>query len=334
MAFGKKVGSLKTLKEQLKKGGGGAGFIKAIPADDAGNGSLLVRFLEEPDEWVAYREAYDEVRRRYYPVPDEGEAGYPDKDQRVSTRYVANVVIVQEDGEDVEARSVPLKMAKDLVNQLVVRFEKYETICDRDYELFRTGTKLNTTYGLTPESPTKRTVTKFKKADLIEVLQAAYDDVWAEDGDTPPKAAKPKATAAKRVVKEEEPEDGDAGDELPFDLDTLAAQADDDDDTDAQNAIADLAEKHGIDPDDHELWADVVAAIEAAVAEDDPEPEGDDEDVEPAADDEPEDGDDDTYTRAELEDMTIGQLRAVARDNQISTRGLKPSQIVAELMGE
>lgn len=93
MAFGQKVGSIKDLKQSLKKGTGT--FIKYIPKEK--DGTITVRFLDEPDEWVQYREVFDQVRRKSYPVPDEGMPGYPSPDARVSDRYLVNALDTEND---------------------------------------------------------------------------------------------------------------------------------------------------------------------------------------------------------------------------------------------
>src|SRR5215471_17088568 len=138
MPFGQQVGSMKKLKEGLK---GGIGPIKFIPK----NGNIMVRFLDEPNLWVKYFEVFDQVRNVGWPVPDDESApGYPDADMRKTKRYLANVVDVTGDRDEV----VALQLPTSLVNQLVIRYERYDTITDRDYELFRSGSGLDTDYGL------------------------------------------------------------------------------------------------------------------------------------------------------------------------------------------
>lgn len=323
MAFGRKVGSIGELKKSLKKKTGT--FIKYIPKEK--DGTITVRFLEEPETWISFQEVFDQVKRASYPVPDEGMPGFPSGDDRVSTRYLANAIDTEAD------KVIPLQLPKDLANQLVVRYEKYGTICDRDYELGRSGAGLDTTYYLTPESPTTRKVDKYEALDLEQVLEDAYNNVWGDDVEDKP-AVKSKVTAgaaAKRRAQVEEVEDE------PDDLDALATAADDEDDADAQERLTELADAKGIDTDDYETWAEVADALSEATVDGTDEAPEPDEDDGTDADDEPEEGDGeeggDFYTREELTPMPIGELRAIARDNSIVTTGLSKAALIDALLG-
>lgn len=194
MPFGSKPKNLKQLKADLKKGSGG--FIGFIPKE----GSLTIRFLTEPEEWVSFTEVFDPVLQKGYPLPEEGQPGY-DEELRQSKRYLANVLDVEND------KVIALQMPKTLANQIVIRYEKYDTIMDRDYELMRDGAGKDTTYMATPEAPTTRKLAKYENShlDLEEVLEKAYNAVWDadadEDDDDPPKKKN------KRVVDDDEDED-------------------------------------------------------------------------------------------------------------------------------
>jgi len=334
MPFGQQVGSMKKLKEGLKSG---AGPIKFIPK----NGNIMVRFLEEPDKWVKYLEVFDAVRNVGWPVPeDESAPGFPDPDMRKTKRYLANAVSIERD------EVIALQMPTTLVNDLVVRYERYETLLDRDYELFRTGEGMTgTNYGLTPEPASKRNMAKYKPLDLEEALQQAYDAVWAEGDDSdieeeaePPvkkattrKAAAPakKATkATKRAPKPPEPEP--EPEPTLFDLGELA-DSDDEGNDDAVERLTALATATGVNPDDYGTWADLAEVLANQNGDDDAEEpfDAEDEDAEPAEDSEG----DDNYSEEELMGMTIGELRVLARDNGIVTRGMGKGEVVAALMG-
>lgn len=313
MAFGQKAGSIKGLKKSLK--GGGAGFIKYVPKDE----SLTVRFITDPDEWLMYRETFDEATNRGYPVPDDKNApGYPDPDQRTSKRYLANAVMVDDD------KVVPLQMPVSLVNQLVVLYEKYGTVCDRDFELMRSGTGLDTSYQAVPEAPLKRKLDKYKPMDLEQVLEDAYNAIWGDDPNvevddddededeedhvevkrpvgTKKKAGKkaaPKKKKAQKVVEEIE------DDEDEPDVDEL-----EDEDIEEDDDIDDLAE------------------------EDEDEDEDDDDEDDDEADEE-DDEDADFYTEADLKAMGIADLRALAREYGVTTKGMKKPQIIEALLSD
>jgi hypothetical protein len=165
------AGSIKNLKRSLKKGSGS--FIKTVPVDD----SINVRFIEEPDKWYGYYEHY--VNESYQPCVDDDCEGC-DQNLRRSFRYLANVYSLD------ESKVIPLKLTKDLANQLLARYEKYKTLLDRDYELSRSGSGMNdTTYMASPEPPSKMNLKRFSPLDLEETLlgQTSVDDADDDDDD-------------------------------------------------------------------------------------------------------------------------------------------------------
>jgi hypothetical protein len=324
MPFGQEVGSLKRLKESLK----GIGPIRFIPRD----GRLMVRFLEEPNKWVKYFEVFDPVKNVGWPVPeDESAPGYPDPDMRKTKRYLCNAVDTERD------EVIALQLPASLVNDLAVRFERYDTLMDREYELFRSGTGLDTSYGLTPEPASKKNMAKYKALDLEDCLQQAYDLVWGdsngiEEEDEPPpprRAATKTASKATKATKKAAPKPEPTTQELG-----LAA---DHGDEKAAVKLTEMADDLGIDPDDYNTWASLADALEGGLEdagsddeEDEPVEAEDEEEDEPSEDP----GDGDTYTEEELESMQIAELRVLARENGIVTRNLAKPQIIAALMGK
>lgn len=156
---GKKLGSIEAVKASLKKGGGSTTtYIKFVPED-----GLVVRFLTEPEEWFGYQEYYDAENKMYVPMT-EGEI-LPDG-VRPAFRYLTNALIVNED------TVVPLKLPKTLANLLMISYEKHNTLQDRNYELDKHGTGIDTTYVSTPEAPSKLNLSKYDLHDLNEVLES------------------------------------------------------------------------------------------------------------------------------------------------------------------
>lgn len=174
---------MKALRQSLKKGGSGAAFIKQVPANDA----MLVRFLTEPEEWFGYNEHYDQTRRAYYPCVADDCPGCA-QDERKSFRYLANAVDLDED------RVIPLKLPKTLATRLTLKYDKYDTLMDRDYELTRSGEGLDTDYDADAEAPMKRNMKKYEPLDLGEILQGAWEYVFGVEDD---EEEKPKRSSAK-----------------------------------------------------------------------------------------------------------------------------------------
>jgi hypothetical protein len=294
MPIGKKMGSIKVLKESLKSGGGSGTFIKFIPKD----GSMTVRFLEDPEEWINYVEHYDEVLRKSFPCVEANCPGCA-TDSRKSSRYLANAVDIEND------RVVPLQLPKTLVSSLVAMYDRMGTMLDRDFELIRSGEGLDTTYSAIPDAPLPRKMTKYTPHDLEQVL----DDAWKamhgieevdddDDEDVEPVAKQPKP--AKKVAPRKKSK-------------AAKKQVDHED-------VAEPEFTPDVDDDDDEDMAPTDASVEDIVANED-----DEDDV--AVDD-----DDDYITEAELKAMDLGPLRAFARECGVNTKGMSKPQIIEAIM--
>ena len=256
--FGKKVGSLKNLKKALAPKA--TGNMIYIPAS---GDELVVRFLEENDQWWEYAEVWSQELGASYPNPDDSTApGFissSNEQTRISRKYMANIVAEGDDGPRIGI----LKMPKSLVDQLVARIEKYGTVRDRDYTIYRTGEGKETRYHADPEAPSK-SVHRVKDVELFDIgeaLQNQYDAVWGS------------------VVDEDD-------DEEPF---------------------LPIAE---------EVQVPVKRPLRRAAAKVvEPEPE-----------------EDDFYDASELKAMSVGQLRVLADDNNVTHAGLKKADLVAALL--
>lgn len=203
-----RLGSIKAAKNSVKKSGNA--LIRNIPKE-----GITVRFLEEPSEWFGYYEYYDESRKNYFPVI-EGED--TPEGASVSFRYLANAYVV--DDSDVRA----VKMPKSAVEQLIARYEKHGTVMDRDYELSRTGSgKNDTKYMVSPDSPAKMNLSRFKLIDLAEVLESlivAEDDDDDDDEDESPSPMRTRRSTPKRSSRDiEDDEDEDYEDDEEDDED-------------------------------------------------------------------------------------------------------------------
>jgi hypothetical protein len=221
---GGKVKSIATLKSSMKKGGGGSQYLARVPAD----GTLTVRFLTEPTEWVTYFEHYDQVRK-FYPCTDDC-PGCTEGD-RPSARYLSNALDVG------ETRVIPLVMPKSMAGSVLKKYEKYATLLDRDYELSRSGTGLDTEYDVTPEPPTKMNIDRFDLINLMEILEGQLEmadnstSTSDDDDDDAPVAKTPaKKTAAKPSKAAADDDDDDDSDEDDDDLDEDSSDDDGGDD--------------------------------------------------------------------------------------------------------
>jgi len=165
----KQFTSVKEVKESLKKGGGGKGWIKNIPAD-----GLTVRFLGEPETWFGYFEYW--TGEGFCPM---AEVEILPDGAKASFRYLVSAVDTDTD------QVVALKLPKTAANSLMLKYEKYGTVIDRDYELDKHGSGLDTTYEVTPCAPSDRALEKYEAIELEEVLVDARRQALGEEEDGP-----------------------------------------------------------------------------------------------------------------------------------------------------
>lgn len=173
----KRVGSVKRLKEATKRSG--ASLIKTVGADEP----LVVRFMEEPDEWIEYEEYYSEdTEPRYFPAIEGLDPDFVSELRKPSKRFLANAVDVSDN------QVVALKLPAVVANSLAKKAEKFGTIIDRDYELSREGSGLQTEYEVTPEPPSRMNLRRFKTLDLLDILaqQVPLELRDEDDDDDPP----------------------------------------------------------------------------------------------------------------------------------------------------
>lgn len=198
-----RLGSDAAMRKSLK--GGGDKFVKTIP----GEGSLTVRFLDEPEDFVGYYEHW--IGGKPQPcVTDECEGCESDdeKERRRNFRYLANCYVV----DDQKVRAV--KLPKTLVQQLMDYYDKAKgTLRDRDYDLTKRGSgQENTRYMASPDAPQKMKLERFdkKKLDLSAILQSMIDGEdpeGVEENDEPKKSKKKAKKDKPKKTKEKHPWD-------------------------------------------------------------------------------------------------------------------------------
>ena len=348
----KKMGSMKAVKDSLKKGGSSGNFktyIKNIPAD-----GLTVRFLTEPEEWFGYYEYWDDSAKTFVPMV-EGEI-LPDG-AKPSFRYLTNALDIDND------RVIPLKLAKTAANVLILKYDKYDTMMDRNYEVQKHGEGLDTTYDVTPDAPSKMVLTKYDLLDLEQILSDARAEATGDKPDESDaeeevdKLLKPAKRGAKKaealVVSagsaEEDDDDGEDTDDdevvtvveselsavvydedklfpdgefrTDYSVDELKSMTNDD-----LDGLADWWTGDGYDVSFDKGIESGIAEIlacqtEFAILEED----GDAEEES----DEDDDEDDVEYTEEDLRAMTLKELKLIADDLEIDTpRGATKETLV------
>jgi len=186
VTFGQKF----SREDAVNTGGdeGGSGKISIWGFRD---GSTTIRFLEEIDDWTPYWEHYDQGKKKYFPCPGRDVCPVctdPENESRASKRYLVNALVKSSDNKNVKAGYVNLyKIPGSLIEKVLRRSDKYETLLDRDYEIIRAGSGLNTEYDLETGDRGEVDIETYleKGFDHEEALQAAWKAYGADAAEEP-----------------------------------------------------------------------------------------------------------------------------------------------------
>jgi hypothetical protein len=318
MPIGQKMGSLKNLKQSMAKGGGAA-WIKYVPK----NGSMNVRFIQEPEEWFNYGEHWDAMLRKSYPCPENGSCPGCLNGDRKSSRYLTNAIDLDEQDPKRKDQVIPLQLPKDLANRLVIKYEKWGTLVDREIELTRSGDGLDTVYDLDAGVKDPVNLGQYTPLNLQQVLDDAYEAVFGQKPDGATGAAdpdderdelpppRPKARARSAAAKVA------LGEEADVDVDDGVDVDEPEPEPEVKKPAAKKAAKKAAKPE-----PEFTPDVDVEVDEPDPEPE-------PEASPDVDDPDDDEWTEEALNALPLGALRRVARDEfDVETKGLNKEQII------
>jgi hypothetical protein len=144
----RKIGTVARLKAASKKGGGGEDFIKGFKDNEP----ATLRFLTEPLDWIEYVEHYNE-EFSFFPCSDDCPAC---KDGvRGSKKFLAAAIDVEEGVQTL------YKLPKTVMSSLNRSYERNGTILDRDFEIIRTGSRLDTEYDVAPAQPSRVKLSRF-----------------------------------------------------------------------------------------------------------------------------------------------------------------------------
>lgn len=139
------AGSVQKLRQNLTaaSSSGNSRKLLIIREDEP----VKVRFLQNPEDWMIFYEHYVPDSKMFVPALDPDPlAAHPDERvRRTSLRHMTNVL-------NLETMQVQLlKMNQDLTNRLMMRYNRYNDLTDRNYEIVRSGTGLQTTYDIEPD---------------------------------------------------------------------------------------------------------------------------------------------------------------------------------------
>jgi hypothetical protein len=224
------------------------------------DGEVTVRFIEETDDWITFREHYTKDRKSF-PCTENSECpGCNDSDEDVrkaSRKYATNIMLVKNE------MVLPFRIPVSLAKRLFARSERNGgTITNRDYVVMKTGKGLDTEYDVEQED--KYTVDldslKAQAKDVQEILRITYEENAPVAEKITMERPKPKDEAEEPLPSKPEAQSDSAetsGDDIEIDEDTLYEME--------LTDLIDLAGKAGVEvPTDAKKSAVIRALIEAS----------------------------------------------------------------------
>lgn len=191
LAGGGIAGSINAVRRALAQSGGASSRQKLIFLRP--DSSVKVRFLQEPAEFCQYYEHYVPETKNFVPaIENDPLDEHPNPRARGrAMRHLVNVL-------DLESSQIRiLKMNQDLTNRVILRYQKYKTLLDRDYEIMREGSGFDSSYDITPESPVPVDIQRYRpklfdlelylleEVDRYHVTRYAEEYLQAKGGQPP-----------------------------------------------------------------------------------------------------------------------------------------------------
>lgn len=171
------------------------------------SGTTTVRFLEELDDWTPYWEHYDQGKKKFYPCPGRNN-NCPGcaEDLRASKKYLVNALVTGSTNSKVKAGYVNLyKVPASLMEKVIRRHDRYATLLDRDYEVIRSGTGLDTSYDLENSDEGRSPVDMEKHQSSMTEHEEALQSAWKAAYPTEDLPVDDEPVAAAPAVKKARP---------------------------------------------------------------------------------------------------------------------------------
>lgn len=146
-------------------------------------GETRVRFLDDPADWIEYREHFT-LEGRMFPCSRKTLGHCPgcesdnERVSRSSRKYATNIYLV-----DIK-RVLPFKIPVGLANSLERRQERSEdkTITDRDFIVVRSGDGLDTSYDADPDDRYTMDLKALdgERADIESIFASKFTECWPD----------------------------------------------------------------------------------------------------------------------------------------------------------
>lgn len=238
------------------------------PAVSEGNGNYLrnfkdgdtvVRFIDEPDDWIVFREHYTTDRKSFPCTEDRDSCPGCTSDiesvQRASRKYATNVWLAKSD------LVLPFRIPMSLAKRVFSRAERNDgTITNRDYVVMKSGKGMDTEYDIEADDKyaVDLDVLRSKSMNVQDILSESYDELWGDE--------KPSSSMVQAAKKEEEsekdfpskPEQSESADSDDIEIDEDALYEMD------LDGLKDLADKVGVSVPTDAKKSDVIKALLSA----------------------------------------------------------------------
>lgn len=198
------------LKDQFKKKKS-TSTIAYLPA----NSRTPYRILQEPNEWA---QAYGHYNPKF-----EWCVGAEDGCEACAGNVKKKELWLLNALERKTGAVVLLQIPFSLAQQLFKRFERYGTVMDRDYELIREGSGLDTEYSADPMDRRRMDISRY-----LEKLLDPDEAIEAEMGGEEPASTKPSKKSRRRAEDDDDFDEDE--DEEEFDEDDEEDEEEEDDD--------------------------------------------------------------------------------------------------------
>lgn len=196
--------SIDQVRRTIAKGSGGGALTRIKDKQE-----LAVRFLGEPNTWVKYSEHYTQADG-FFPCADDGTCPGCADGVKTSGKFLVNAVELS------EKAVIALVLTVGTAEDLLVYYDKFNTLMDRVYEISRTGTSKNDTkYRVNYREARSADLSRFEPFDLLDLINSelpSSEDIVDEDDpdddlDGPAKVSPTMRSMARKVAGRPAPAD-------------------------------------------------------------------------------------------------------------------------------
>lgn len=142
-------------------------------------GETKVRFLDEPDEWIMFKEHFTPDRKGFPCTMAEGCPGCTsdvESVRRAGRKYAAQVLLIKSN------QVLPFAIPVTLAERLAIRAERNGgTLVNRDYVVLRSGDGFDTEYDVDQEDKYPLDLAELHKKIQVEIQDcflASFNEVW------------------------------------------------------------------------------------------------------------------------------------------------------------